>query len=70
MKRCFDLVVVVGFLPLWLPVLLLVVLAVRFRIGTPVFFRQQRPGLSGSPFGLLKFRTMTSARDAQGNLLP
>jgi sugar transferase EpsL len=69
MKRCFDLVVVVGFLPLWPPLLLLLAMAVRFRIGTPVFLRQQRSGRSGFPFGLLKFRTMTDARDLVGNLL-
>lgn len=70
LKRCFDLMVVAGFLPLWLPAVLLVALAVRFRIGTPFFFRQQRPGFSGFPFELIKFRTMTNARDAQGNVLP
>ena len=39
-------------------------------LGCPPFFRQQRPGLNGKPFILIKFRTMTDARDAQGNLLP
>jgi lipopolysaccharide/colanic/teichoic acid biosynthesis glycosyltransferase len=39
-------------------------------MGLPILFRQQRPGLHGKPFTLLKFRTMTDARDAQGNLLP
>jgi lipopolysaccharide/colanic/teichoic acid biosynthesis glycosyltransferase len=43
---------------------------VRLKLGTPVFFRQQRPGLHGKPFRMVKFRTMTDARDAQGNLLP
>jgi lipopolysaccharide/colanic/teichoic acid biosynthesis glycosyltransferase len=43
---------------------------VRVRLGTPVFFRQQRPGLRNRPFLVYKFRTMTTARDAQGNLLP
>jgi len=40
------------------------------RIGAPVFFRQQRPGLHGQPFQMVKFRTMTDARDASGALLP
>ena len=43
---------------------------IRCKLGTPVLFRQQRPGLGGRPFWLLKFRTMTEARDAAGNLLP
>jgi sugar transferase EpsL len=45
-------------------------LLVRIKLGTPVFFRQERPGLHGKPFQMVKFRTMTDARDAQGNLLP
>jgi len=43
---------------------------VRLRLGSPVLFRQQRPGYRGKPFGLLKFRTMTNQRDANGELLP
>src|SRR3954464_11702067 len=52
------------------PVILLVALLVRIKLGSPVLFRQQRPGLYGRPFMLLKFRTMTDARDQAGNLLP
>ena len=44
--------------------------AIRWKLGSPVLFRQQRPGLGGRPFWLLKFRTMTDARDADGNVLP
>ena len=44
--------------------------AIRCKLGVPVLFRQQRPGLGGRPFWLLKFRTMTDACDACGNLLP
>lgn len=69
MKRCFDLLLVFGAAAVWLPLLLVLAVLVRIRIGTPVFFRQQRPGLLGRPFVLLKFRTMTSARDGAGNLL-
>ena len=50
--------------------LLLVALLVRLRLGSPVLFRQKRPGYRGKAFWLLKFRTMTNARDANGALLP
>jgi len=52
------------------PLLVLVALLVRWRLGAPVLFRQQRPGYGDRPFWLLKFRTMTNARDASGALLP
>lgn len=70
MKRIFDMVLLLIFSPLLLPVLLLLCLLVRVKLGSPVFFRQQRPGINGRPFQIIKFRTMTNARDAQGNLLP
>jgi lipopolysaccharide/colanic/teichoic acid biosynthesis glycosyltransferase len=69
-KRILDLVLVLGTLPLWLPLLALLALLVRRGMGSPVFFRQRRPGLGGRIFGLLKFRTMTEAKDASGRLLP
>jgi len=52
------------------PVLVLIGILVRFKIGSPVLFRQVRPGLQGRPFIIYKFRTMTDARDEGGNLLP
>jgi sugar transferase EpsL len=70
MKRTFDLLVVLGTLPLWLPVLVVVALLVRVGLGAPVFFRQPRVGRHGRVFKLWKFRSMTDARDAQGRLLP
>jgi len=70
MKRAFDLILVLLSAPLWLPVLGLVAVLVRMKLGRPVLFRQARPGLCGRPFELLKFRTMTDARDAAGNYLP
>jgi lipopolysaccharide/colanic/teichoic acid biosynthesis glycosyltransferase len=70
MKRCFDLVVaVMALLALAVPLLVLVWL-VRSKLGSPVFFRQVRPGLHGQPFEMVKFRTMTDERGADGALLP
>lgn len=57
-KRIFDWIVLLAALPLALPLLLLVALVVRIGLGTPVLFRQQRPGLHGRLFWLVKFRTM------------
>ena len=69
-KRVFDLVLTVPALVLLSPLLGLLALLVRLGLGGPVIFRQQRPGLNGGPFTLFKFRTMTDARDGQGDLLP
>ena len=69
-KRVLDLVLAVPVLVLLLPVLALVATLVHIRLGSPALFRQQRPGLHGRPFTLFKFRTMTDARDAQGQLRP
>jgi lipopolysaccharide/colanic/teichoic acid biosynthesis glycosyltransferase len=69
-KRAFDLTLILFLAPFWLSALLLLFLLVRCRLGSPVFFRQQRPGLHGKPFDIIKFRTMTDARDPAGNLLP
>ena len=52
------------------PLLVVLALLVRCRLGSPVLFRQQRPGYRGKAFWLLKFRTMTNARDVNGALLP
>jgi lipopolysaccharide/colanic/teichoic acid biosynthesis glycosyltransferase len=53
-----------------LPLMGILALLVRLRLGTPILFCQVRPGLYGKPFTIFKFRTMTDARDAEGNLLP
>ncbi len=69
MKRLFDLITsLLGLLMLAIPLLTLVLL-VRCKLGSPVFFRQVRPGLHGKPFEMVKFRTMTNAHDAAGTLL-
>ena len=57
-------------MPVWLPVTLLLMLFIRLKIGSPFFFTQVRPGLHGRPFRMVKFRTMTDARDADSKLLP
>jgi len=70
MKRIFDIVVTLLALLIFGPVILLMAILVRRRLGSPVFFRQIRPGMNGQPFEMLKFRTMLDARDAKGHLLP
>lgn len=69
-KRGLDIFGASTALLLFSPVMLLVTLAVRFRMGSPVLFRQQRPGKDGKPFDMLKFRTMKDDVDARGNPLP
>lgn len=69
-KRLLDLAVAAIASLLLSPILLSTALAVRLFLGTPVLFRQQRPGYKGRPFFIYKFRTMTDASDSAGNLLP
>jgi len=68
-KRIFDFSASLLALVLLSPVLALIALLVRVKLGAPVLFCQQRPGLHGKPFTIYKFRTMTGARDAQGDSL-
>ena len=68
-KRFFDLAVGVPSVIVLSPILVLIGFMVRMRIGSPVLFRQERPGLNGMPFVIYKFRTMTNAQDKDGNLL-
>jgi lipopolysaccharide/colanic/teichoic acid biosynthesis glycosyltransferase len=70
LKRVVDIVGASAALVLLSPLLALVALLVRVRMGTPVLFRQQRPGRDGAPFVMTKFRTMTDRRDSEGELLP
>jgi lipopolysaccharide/colanic/teichoic acid biosynthesis glycosyltransferase len=69
-KRIFDLVSTILGLILLSPFILLTVLCVAIFLGTPILFRQKRPGYKGTPFFIYKFRTMTDATDSAGNLLP
>lgn len=70
MKRLLDILIALGVAAALFPVILFVALLVRLRLGSPLFFCQQRPGLHGRPFMLYKFRTMSDARDGAGKLLP
>ena len=70
LKRAMDIILsLVGILVMW-PALIVLALLVRFNNGSPVFFRQVRPGFRGRPFNMVKFRTMRDAIDADGNPLP
>jgi sugar transferase EpsL len=69
-KRLLDILLVIPALGILSPILGGVALLVRYKLGTPVLFRQLRPGWHGTPFTLYKFRTMTETRDSAGNLLP
>ncbi len=70
LKRLFDLLLTLPVLILLTPVLGVVALLVRLKLGTPVLFRQIRAGFHSAPFTILKFRTMTDGCDVQGNVLP
>lgn len=69
-KRGMDLLLAVVGLVLLSPLLVGIALLIRLRMGTPILFRQPRPGRSGKPFVMYKFRTMLDACDASGNQLP
>ena len=69
-KRAVDVIGAAGLLVATAPITAGVALAIRLRLGGPVVFRQSRPGLRGELFEMQKFRTMTDARDVEGNPLP
>ena len=70
LKRLFDIVVSLFVLILFSPIYLFLAYKVKKNLGSPVLFKQIRPGLHGKPFEMVKFRTMKDAVDAQGNPLP
>lgn len=70
MKRLFDLTVAAVLLLVLSPVLLITAYLIRQKLGSPVIFKQERPGLHGKIFYLYKFRSMTDERDENGELLP
>ncbi|MEH8254254.1 MULTISPECIES: sugar transferase [Aeromonas] len=70
MKRVFDFLISLAALIVLSPITVLVAWKIRLNLGSPVLFRQIRPGLNGQPFEMVKFRTMKDAVDANGNPLP
>ncbi len=70
LKRLFDIVVALIAVVIFFPLMLFVALGVRIFLGAPILFTQMRPGISCTPIHIYKFRTMTSACDNAGNLLP
>ena len=69
MKRAFDLVMALIGLLLLMSVIILVAILIRLKLGSPLFFKQARPGLNGNLFNMYKFRSMTNECDKDGNLL-
>jgi lipopolysaccharide/colanic/teichoic acid biosynthesis glycosyltransferase len=70
LKRAFDIGFSAGWLVGFAPLLLVVAILVRLKLGSPVLFVQERPGYLGRPFRMVKFRTMTDERGPDGELLP
>ncbi|UAL50268.1 sugar transferase [Metabacillus dongyingensis] len=70
MKRIFDFLISFILFILIFPILLTIAILIRIKLGSPIFFIQQRPGLHGKPFYFYKFRTMTDEKNDQGELLP
>lgn len=69
-KRILDFILSLIALIVLSPILLVVAILVRIKLGSPVIFKQERPGLNEKIFTLYKFRTMTDKKDEEGNLLP
>jgi lipopolysaccharide/colanic/teichoic acid biosynthesis glycosyltransferase len=69
-KRILDILASAMALVVFAPLLLVVCVLIRRKLGSPVFFRQSRPGFKGRPFEMIKFRTMANAVDAEGKPLP
>ncbi len=70
MKRLFDFIVALCALLILLPVIIVVAVLIRFKLGSPILFTQNRPGLKGNVFKMMKFRSMLDGKDKHGNLLP
>lgn len=70
MKRLFDLINSLLLLIFFSPVFLVVAFKIKNKLGSPIFFKQDRPGLNGKPFQIIKFRTMLDSVDGNGKQLP
>lgn len=68
-KRLFDVVLAALALLLFSPIMIVIAIAIRLNLGSPILFRQARPGLNAEPFTIYKFRTMREARAADGSFL-
>jgi len=69
-KRLFDIILALLLIILFLPLYMIVSILILVKMGSPILFRQKRPGLKEKIFGIYKFRTMTNEKDANGELLP
>jgi len=67
MKRLTDIFIIFVGLPLLIPAYILIAMLIKIKLGSPIFFKQTRPGLNGEVFNLIKFRTMTNKTDEFGN---
>ncbi|MBA6409127.1 sugar transferase [Pseudoalteromonas sp. 5Ae-yellow] len=70
MKRLFDFLVALCVLLILFPIIIVVAILIRFKLGSPILFTQNRPGLNGKVFKMMKFRSMLDGKDKHGNLLP
>jgi sugar transferase EpsL len=70
LKRMIDVIAAAFLLVALSPIIVITAMAIFFKLGRPVLFRQLRPGLAGNPFVILKFRTMSNMRGRDGDLLP
>ncbi|MBH0011598.1 sugar transferase [Pseudoalteromonas sp. NZS100_1] len=70
MKRLFDFIVALSAFAMLLPIIVIVAILIRTKLGSPILFTQNRPGLHGKVFKMMKFRSMLDAKGKHGNLLP
>lgn len=70
LKRLFDIITSIILLLVFSVPIIIIAIPIYLRLGSPVIFKQKRPGLNGKPFYIYKFRTMTNEIDSKGNLLP
>ncbi|MBE3671375.1 sugar transferase [Vibrio navarrensis] len=70
LKRASDFILALLACAFFLPIIIIVAILIRIKLGSPILFHQERPGLHGKVFKMYKFRTMTDAKDLHGHLLP